>query len=419
VSSESITSQTQLNELCTRLAEARRIAFDTEFVSEYTYRPELCLVQVAAELDGEPLLLAVIDPLAGLDLKPFWEVLADGNHETIVHAGRQEFLFCYEAINRRPHALFDVQIAAGLVGNEYPAGYGNLLSRYLGKSLQKGETRTDWRRRPLSHHQLEYALDDVRYLLELQQKLVERLDRLNRRRWMSEEMESWQKDLESSLSEQQWRRVSGIGRLKSRELAIVRELWGWREDECRRTNKPPRQVLRDDLIVELARRRTSDAKRIVAVRGFERRNFRRVVPQIGDAIERALKLPQAQCPLPTRRDNGNNQRGPLGQFLTSALSSICQAAEVAPALVGTASDVRDLIAYRLGEWDNGDGPPSLARGWRAEVIGKTLDDLLNGKLIIRIVDPRADQPLSFEPYPGPEAQSSEDPAESSGNSQTQ
>lgn len=105
--------------------------------------------------------------------------------------------------------------------------------------------------------------------------------------------------------------------------------------------------------------------------------------------------------------------------MTSALSSICQAAEVAPALVGTASDVRDLIAYRLGEWDNGDGPPSLARGWRAEVIGKTLDDLLNGKLIIRIVDPRADQPLSFEPYPGPEAQSSEDPAESSGNSQTQ
>lgn len=416
VSSESITSQSQLAEFCSRLAKARRIAFDTEFVSEYTYRPELCLVQVAAEVDGQPPLLAVIDPLAGLSMKPFWEVLAEGEHQTIVHAGRQEFLFCHEAVGRRPASLFDVQIAAGLIGNEYPAGYGNLLSRFLGKSLQKGETRTDWRRRPLSHHQLEYALDDVRYLLELQQRLVDRLNRLNRLGWLAEEMESWQSDLETSLSEQQWRRVSGIGGLKSRELAIVRELWGWREDECRRTNKPPRQVLRDDLIVELARRRTSDAKRITAVRGFERRNFRRVVPQIGDAIERALNLPQAQCPLPTRRDNSNNQRGPLGQFLTSALSSICQAAEVAPALVGTASDVRDLIAYRLGEWENGDGPPSLAEGWRAEVIGKTLDDLLSGQLIIRIADPKADQPLSFEPYAGSAAQPAADPAEPAGSS---
>ncbi len=418
MSSESITSQSQLAAMCDRLAKARRIAFDTEFVSEYTYRPELCLVQVAAEIEGQRPLLAVIDPLAGLDLRPFWETLASGDHETIVHAGRQEFLFSFDAVGKRPASLFDVQIAAGFVGNDFPAGYGNLLSRYLGKSLSKGETRTDWRRRPLSHHQLEYALDDVRYLLELQEKLVERLERLNRRHWLAEEMEDWQSDLENTISGQQWRRVSGIGGLKSRELAIVRELWGWREDECRRTNKPPRQVLRDDLIVELARRRTSDIKRIVAIRGFERRNFRRVVPQIGDAIERALKLPQAECPLPARRDNVNNQRGPLGQFLTSALNSICQAAEVAPALVGTASDVRELIAYRMGELENGDGPPSLARGWRAEVIGKTLDELLAGKLVIRIANPSADQPLSFEPHvspaPGPAATPS-DPAD--GNSQ--
>lgn len=411
MSSESITSQSHLTKFCNRLAEARRIAFDTEFVSEYTYRPELCLVQVAAEVEGRRPLLAVIDPLVGLDMTPFWEVLATGNHETIVHAGRQEFLFCFDSVGRPPAALFDVQIAAGFVGNDFPAGYGNLLSRYLGKSLSKGETRTDWRRRPLSHHQLEYALDDVRYLLELQEKLVERLERLNRRSWLAEEMEVWQSDLQNAISSQQWRRVSGIGGLKSRELAIVRELWGWREDECRRTNKPPRQVLRDDLIVELARRRTSDAKRITAVRGFERRNFRRVVPQIGDAIERALKLPQAECPLPARRDNTNNQRGPLGQFLTSALNSICQAAEVAPALVGTASDVRELIAYRLGDWESGDGSPSLARGWRAEVIGKTLDELLAGRLVIRIADPKAEQPLSFEAHTGEVAGADEDPSE--------
>ncbi len=400
MSSQTITSNQSLVSFCDWLAGARRIAFDTEFVSEYTFRPELCLVQVAAEVANEPPRLAVIDPMAGVDVTPFWEVLKNGSHETIVHAGRQEFLFCHESVGQRPSRLFDVQIAAGLVGAEYPAGYGNLLSRVLGKSLQKGETRTDWRRRPLTHHQLEYALDDVRYLLDLQTALVEKLESLGRRHWLTQEMAVWQDDLEAVLGEKQWRRVSGIGGLKSRELAIVRELWLWREEECRQTNRPPRQVLRDDLIVELARRRTSDTKRIVAVRGFERRNFRKAVPEIAEAIERALQLSAADCPAQSRRDTSNNQRGPLGQFLISALNSICQSAEVAAALVGTASDVRDLISYRLGEIESAEGAPVLAQGWRAEVIGKTLDELLAGRLVIRIANPAADQPLSFEPHNG-------------------
>ena len=148
MSYQQITTAGQLAEFTARLASAETIAFDTEFVSEDTYRSDLCLIQVAA--DGE---LAVIDPLAAGDVSSFWKVIASGSHETIVHAGREELVFCLTATGRRPTRLFDIQIAAGLVGLEYPAGYGALLGKVLGERPQKGETRTDWRRRPLSRQQ--------------------------------------------------------------------------------------------------------------------------------------------------------------------------------------------------------------------------------------------------------------------------
>src|SRR5262245_34913464 len=114
-----ITSDRELSAFCGRLTASRSIAFDTEFVSEHTYRPQLCLVQLAAE--GE---LAVIDPLAVGEMTPFWEALASPGRETIVHAGREEVAFSLAAVGAPPAGLFDVQIAAGLVGNDYPAGYG-------------------------------------------------------------------------------------------------------------------------------------------------------------------------------------------------------------------------------------------------------------------------------------------------------
>src|SRR5947209_1745452 len=121
-----IATDRDFNKLCQDLAAAPQIAFDTEFVSEHTYRPQLCLVQVAAA--GR---LAVIDTLAVSDMTPFWHLLAQGGHETLVHAGREELLFCVQAVGRRPERLFDVQIAAGLVGFEYPAGYGSLMFKLL------------------------------------------------------------------------------------------------------------------------------------------------------------------------------------------------------------------------------------------------------------------------------------------------
>ncbi len=256
---EHITTDRGLAKLCANLADAESIAFDTEFVSEHSYRPELCLIQVAA---GDR--LAVIDPQPLKSVRPFWELLAAPGHQTIVHAGREELLFCQGEVGQAPYDLFDVQIAAGLVGYEYPAGYGSLLAKLVGKRLEKGETRTDWRRRPLTAGQIDYALDDVRYLDEMAFKLRRRLSEMNRTGWMEAEMSSWMSDVRATRSGERWRKVSGTSNLSRRSLAVVREIWRWRESEAERRDCPTRRVLRDDLIVELAKRRSSDPAQIRA-----------------------------------------------------------------------------------------------------------------------------------------------------------
>jgi ribonuclease D len=383
-----ITTADDLSRFCNQLASADSIAFDTEFVSEHTYSSDLCLVQVAAE--GR---LAVIDAMSVGDLKPFWAALTSNGHETIVHAGREELCFCLDATGSRPSRLFDIQIAAGLVGYEYPAGYGSLLFKLLGQQLHKGETRTDWRRRPLSRQQIQYALDDVRHLHAMRDRLHARLVELGRVPWMEAEMQTWQDEIDSYRTRERWRKVSGLAGLSTRSLAIVRELWRWREKEAEERDSPPRRVLRDDLIIELAKRRSSDPKQIHAVRGLDRGDLRRSIPKLAEAIERALQLPESELPKSERRDTPA-QINMLGQFLSTALTSICRSAHLAPSIVGTASDVRDLVAFRLG-YDVG-GTPLLAQGWRATVVGQVIDDLLAGQLSIRIADPHSDEPLVFE-----------------------
>ena len=387
-----ITTGQELESFAKRLATAPSIAFDTEFVSEHTYLPELCLIQVAA---GDE--LAVIDPLPIGNVDSFWHAVAAAGHETIVHAGREEICFCLDAIGSLPSNLFDVQLAAGLVGYEYPAGYGTLIARVLGKQVHKRETRTDWRRRPLSSNQIQYALEDVRDLTAARDVLRAELVRQGRLSWLADEMAQWLADVQLSRGRERWWRVTGSANLSSRELAIVREIWRWRDDEAQRRDCPVRRILRDDLIVELAKRRATDERQIRAVRGLERRDLQPALAGLSQAIASGLAVPDDECPRPMRRETSSHL-SLVAQFLSSALTSICRSARVATSIVGTAQDVRDLVAWRLAA-EGGREPgetPVLARGWRAEVVGQLLDDLLAGKTSIRIRDPRSDEPLSFE-----------------------
>lgn len=398
-----IKTEAELGDYCRRLAEAKTIAFDTEFVSEDTFRPHLCLVQVAS--DDE---LAIIDAIAVENLEPFWQVLAAPGHRTVVHAARSEVEFSLRAIDRAPADLVDVQIAAGLIGIEYPAGYGSLLSKVLNIKTAKHETRTDWRRRPLSHRQVDYALDDVRHLIPLCNKLMARVESLGRGDWLQEEMQTSLEKIHIAAYNEQWRRVSGGSCLGPRALAVLRELWRWREREAQSRNRPARRILRDDLMVELARRQSDDPKRISAVRGFERRDLRRYIPALSESIRLAMELGEDECPAIASAHGSSPQLPVIGQFLFAALSSICRQKEIAPSLVGTPNDIRDLVAWlgrakakTIGEISGGDAAdrakvPTLAQGWRAEVVGNLFDELLSGRVAVRVGDPFSDHPLAFE-----------------------
>lgn len=384
-----ITTAEALEEFCRENGNSQYVGFDTEFVSENCFRPLLCLIQVSTDKA-----YAIIDTLAIEDLTLFWDWLCDGDHITIVHAAREEFLFCFRAIGKWPANLFDIQLAAGMVGCEYPAAYGNLVNRMIGIAVDKGETRTDWRQRPLTDRQMAYALEDVVHLWPVYNKLQKKLRKLNRVDWVLDEMDQWQTALEKTVTHPQWRRVSGIARLKPAQLAIVKELWIWRNKEAQRRDRTPKRVLADDLIVELARRGTSAAAQIKAIRGFSNRVQASSINGISAAIERALQMPKSEHPKRITSTKTINL-GLLGQFLTTALNVLCRTEQISSSIVGTAQEVRDVAAMRLGILKLPE-KPRLLTGWRAEIVGQLIDQVLDGRVAIRVDDPKSDHPLKME-----------------------
>ena len=383
-----ITTDKELKDYCKRIRSSSLVAFDTEFVAEDSYWPDLCLVQVAADDD-----IAIIDPTEGLDTKQFWDALCSGDHTTVAHAAREEFLFCWREVQKRPANLFDVQMAAGFVGHDYPASYGNLVSRLIGARVDKGETRTDWRRRPLSKRQIDYAVQDVVYLEEMAKSLMTKLEKSKRINWFKEEIDLYQQKLEEFDDGERWRRVSGIAGLKPRELAIVRAVWCWRENQAKRRDVPPRRILRDDLILELAKRGTAKANEIRSLRGMNHRQLQKHIEKIAEEIDSALNLPKNKLPRSGKPQSTPNL-GILGQILSVALSAICRQANIAPALVGTAQDVRAWAAWKL-ELHVPESPPELSKGWRSDIVGKQLEDILSGKSALRVDDPLSEIPLSI------------------------
>ena len=327
-------------------------------------------------------------------MRPFWKILAEGDHETICHAGREEFRFCVHSVEKAPKIWFDVQLAAGMIGLEYPISYGKLLQRLLKTTLPKGETRTDWRRRPLTDAQIEYALHDVIHLPQLCDMIKERLNELGRLEWYETEATRWQENVRESETRERWRKISGTSGLPARTLSIVKELWRWRDKEAQRRDSPAKRVLRDDLIVELAKRGKADENQIRQIRGIHRRDLNDHYANIAAAIQRGIEAPPETKPRIDRRGYPA-QLNLLGQFLGTALNSICRQQSIAVSLVGTTQDVRDLIAFHLG-YGNKTETPSLAQGWRAEIVGQYIEKLLKGKMSLRITDPHADAPLKFE-----------------------
>jgi ribonuclease D len=385
-----VTSAEQLAECCAFLAGCTEFGFDTEFVGEDTYHPSLCLVQVAA---GNRLYL--IDPLSAGSLEPFWRLVIDPSRVAVVHAGREEVRLCRLGGGAPPGNLFDLQLAAGLAGHAYPLSHGALVNQVLGVQLAKGETLTEWRSRPLTPEQIRYAFDDVRYLLPARARLAARLERLVRSEWAAEEFARLaQSAAPEEPSNERWRKLRGLGSLDRRKLAVVRALYYWREEVAARTNRPPRTIVRDDLIVEIARRNPTKERDLLVVRGLPKRDLEAIVR----TVLAARALPPEECPEPADRDQDPPQVGLVTNVLTAVLGDFCARNRLAPNLVASTTDVKLLVRARLA----GEPPPArsvLTRGWRARHVLPGLEAILDGRRLLRVADVAADSPFAFEDAP--------------------
>ncbi|MBX9680882.1 MAG: ribonuclease D [Gemmataceae bacterium] len=379
-----------LQQCCDRLSQCERFGFDTEFVGEHTYHPELCLVQIAA-----PDALYLVDPFAFENLDPFWRLVADPLRQVIVHAGREEVRLCHNAFGQAPGRIFDLQIAAGMAGFPFPMGHGALVQTLLGKKLKKSETLTEWRTRPLTPGQIKYAFDDVRYLLAMQIKIAAKLKELNRSDWAEEEFQRLTQD--SSPREpstetvgERWRKIRGSGNLDRRRLAVLRELYLWREQKAIELDRPARVIVRDDLLVEIARRHLKSPKDLEVVRGLTKKHL----DEIFQAGERGQKLPFDQCPEATERDVEAPRVGLIVNLTNAVLADWSIRNQLAPNLVASNSDIRNLVRAFL-DGDHKTADTLLLQGWRGEHALPVLLEVLEGKTSVRIADPSADAPFGY------------------------
>jgi len=380
-------------ELCEHIRECGVVAFDTEFVSDVGYRPELGLLQFATR-DR----VAAVDPLAISSLGPWWELMADDRTTVVVHGGQAEIRFCIQRSGRIPRRLVDIQLAEGLRGRSYPLAYTAIVERVLGRTLSSNQTRSDWLRRPLSREQLRYALDDVSHILEIWDRQSQWLKTRRREGWAQAEFDRMCREIHEDEQIPPWERISGAHRLSRRDLAILQRLAVWRERTAAETNKPPRRILRDDLLLDLAKRRPTNLQQALATRDLNRPEYRKRLPEMVEVVAEALRIPDDRLPPRLRpRDDSASDDQIISRLLGLALGNICAELEIAQSLVGTSRDLTELVrAVRGGETDD---VPLLLSGWRGEVCGDILRKVLDGRMCFRVAPENSATPLVFEEVP--------------------
>jgi ribonuclease D len=387
---ELINTQQDLDALVARIYESGSFAFDTEFIPEDTYEPELCLIQVAT-----PKELAVVDPRVIPRLAVFWNAVLDESLDVVVHAGSEDLRICYLQTGQLPQRVFDIQIAAGLVTAAYPSSLTSLVQRYIGKTVNSSETRTDWRKRPLTPGQIQYALDDVRHLLPIAEILRQKLHDNGRLEWNEEESRVLLAEIVKRDHPDRWMRISGVHTLNRRSQEIARRLFGWRLDIAIRTNRPVRQSMRDDLLVSIAKRQPKSRADLENLRDFNKSSHLKAAPEILNIVQQAMKVPDNELPRLPRRVDDLAGGSMLVGIMTAAMAYACVQAQVAQGLVGSISDIKDLVRWSL-EGKPADDLPQLLQAWRADVCGNLMLDVLEGRKALRVIDPAADVPVSIE-----------------------
>ncbi len=369
-----ITRQDELEAAIDALGRSDFITIDTEFIRETTFWPELCLIQMAA-----PGVTALIDPLApDIDLAPFFRLMADESTIKVFHAARQDIEIIYHLGALIPHPVFDTQVAAMVCGFGDSVSYDQLVQKVTGTRLDKSSRFTDWRRRPLSDKQLEYALADVTWLIDVYHHLRDQLEREDRAHWLNEEMEVLTaRETYDPHPDDAWKRLKMRVR-KPQELAVVQAVAAWREREARERNVPRGRVLKDDAIFEIAQQGPRDTTALSRLRttpkGWERSATATALLGIVNA---ALDLPKEELPKLPKFVQQPEGTGAAAELLKVLLKLVAEQQGVAPKVLASSDDIEKIAA--AGE--EADVP--AMQGWRREVFGERALSLVRGEIALK------------------------------------
>jgi ribonuclease D len=368
-----ITTTSELAAVCARLAKHPVITVDTEFLRETTYYPLLCVVQMASAEEA-----VVVDTLAkGIDLKPFFELMANETVLKVFHAARQDIEIVWHQAGIVPHPIFDTQVAAMVLGYGDSIAYDQLVERINGHRPDKTHRFTDWSRRPLSAEQMHYAVSDVTHLRDVFTALDADLKKRGRSDWVSEEMEVLTSPKTYDFHpERAWERLKTRVR-KPRELAVLMEVAAWREQEAQSRDVPRSRVLKDDAVGDIATQAPTSLERLANLRslpkGFDRSKWG---TDIIAAVQRGLARDPASLPK-IEKPRGNSNGGAIVELLKVLLRMTSERHAVASKVIATVDDLEEIAAD-----DHAD--VAALHGWRRELFGEAALALKHGRLALAI-----------------------------------
>jgi ribonuclease D len=368
-----ITTTHDLAEACDRLARHPYITVDTEFLRETTYYPLLCVAQMASVDEA-----VVVDAVAeGIDLKPFYELMANERVLKVFHAARQDIEIVWHEAGLIPHPIFDTQVAAMVLGYGDSISYDQLVQRITGDTLDKSHRFTDWSRRPLSPAQVKYAISDVTHLRDVFQALDADLHKRGRADWVGEEMEVLTSpDTYRAEPDLAWQRLKTRAR-KPKELAVLMEVAAWREREAQTRDVPRGRVLKDDVVGEIAQQAPTTVERLAGLRslprGFERSKWGQDILQ---AVARGLARDPKSLPKFERQRGGGNGSATV-ELLKVLLRMTSERHAVAAKVIATIDELEQIAMD-----DEADVP--AMHGWRRELFGEKALALKQGKLTLAV-----------------------------------
>ena len=357
-----------LADFCNEIVDCQYCALDTEFVREKTYFPVLALIQLATETRQ-----ACIDPLAISDFAPLVTLFENESMLKILHSPGQDLELFLHDFNSLPRPVFDTQLAAAVLGYANQIGYADLVQRLCGVQLDKKHTRANWARRPLSEGELDYAMDDVRYLIDMQQQLTAELQKRGRLDWVQADFERMTRaetyTLDATLL---WKRLKGVQRLKGKALNNADQLCRWRERVAIDKNRPRRWIIKDEDIVDIARFAPASHQELAQIGNLSKDYIKKNGDAILGVLREAASIDPSDYPRQDDMLKLNNQQQAVGDCLMALCRVICEDNDISLASVTTKKEIDRLVS---GERDL-----KLCSGWRHEMLGRHLVAFLDGDI---------------------------------------